>query len=64
MYGLGLFFCCVHVNNIAYRQIEMLLHDLSWISIFVQSFFSLSYLVFEIRLSKLNNNNNNENFEK
>ena len=36
----------------------MLLHDLSWIPIFVQSFISISYLGFEIRLLKLNNNNN------
>ena len=33
----------------------MLLHGLSWIPISVQSFI---YPVFEIRLSKLNNNNN------
>ena len=44
------------------------LHDLSWIPISVQSFISVSYLVFEICLLKLNdnnniNNNNNKNFE-
>ena len=58
MYGLGLF--------LVYGQIKMLLHDLSWIPIFVQSFISISYLVFEIRLLKLNDNNNNnqkKNFE-
>ena len=37
----------------------MLLHDLSWILIFVESFISVSFLVYEIRLSKLNNNNKN-----
>ena len=62
MYGLGLFFfviCCLHVNKTVYEEIKMLLHDLSWIPIFVQSLISISYLVFEIRLLKLNNNNNN-----
>ena len=43
----------------------MLLHDLSWIPTLVQSFISISYLVFEIRLLKLNNNNDNKkNFEQ
>ena len=53
MYGLGLFllfFCCL-------QTIKMLLHDLP---ISEQSFISVSYLVFEIRLLKLNDNNNNE----
>ena len=44
----------LHVNNIVYKQIVMLLHDLSTISIFVQSFIPISYLVFEIHLLKLN----------
>ena len=35
----------------------MLLHDLSWIPILVQSFISISYL---IGLLKRNNNNNNK----
>ena len=60
MYGLGLFFVvwlftCKHC---LYKQIKMLLHDLSWIPISVQSFISLSHLVFEIRIFKLNDNNN------
>ena len=50
MYDLGLFF----VVFVVYKQIEMLKHDLSWIPIFVRSF-SISYLVFEIRLLKLHN---------
>ena len=37
-----------------YKQIVMLLHDLSTILIFVQSFIPISYLVFEIHLLKLN----------
>ena len=53
----GAIFCCF---LIIYKQ-NMLLHDLSWIPIFVQGFISISYLVFEVRLSKLNNNNNNNN---
>ena len=39
----------------------MLLHDLSWIPISVQSFICISYTVVEIRLSKLNNKKNFEN---
>ena len=49
MYGLGLFFrCffCLLVNNIVYKQNIMLLHDLSLIPIFVQSFISVYFLVF------------------
>ena len=57
-WGFFLFFV---VNIIVYQEIKMLLHDLSWISIFVQSFTSISYPVFEIRLCKLDNNNNNNN---
>ena len=53
--------CCLHekqhVNNIAFKQINMLLHDLS---VIVQSFISVSYLVFEIRLSILKNNKDND----
>ena len=49
MYGRGLFF-------VVYKQIKMLLHDLSWIPIFVRSFISL---VFEIRLSELDNKKKN-----
>ena len=54
MYCLGLFV-------VVYEEIKMLLHDLSWIPISVQS---IPYPVFEICLSKLNkNNNNNKKFE-
>ena len=42
------------------QKINMLLHDLSWIPIIMQSFTPVSCLVFEIRQSKLNNNNNNK----
>ena len=54
-----------YIYNIVYKQNNILLHDLSWIPIFVQSFISVSFLVFEIRLSKLNNNTNDnkKNFE-
>ena len=70
MYRLGLFllFTCIQIEMGLFllftcKQIKMLLHHLSWISILVQSFISISYL-FEIFLSKLNNNNDNEkNFE-
>ena len=65
MYGLRkifVIFCCLQVNKIVYKKINMLLHDLSWIPIIVQSFNPVSCLVFEICLSKLNNNNN-KNFE-
>ena len=64
MYGLGqilVIFCCLQVNKIVYKKINMLLHDLSWIPIIMQSFNPISCLVFEIRQSKLNNNNNNNN---
>ena len=66
MYGLGqilVIFCCLQVNKIVYKKINMLLHDLSWIPIIIQSFNPLSCLVFEIRQSKLNNNNNKKNFK-
>ena len=36
MYGLGqilVIFCCLQVNKIVYKKINMLLHDLSWIPI-------------------------------
>ena len=52
MYGLGLFCDVICVIYIVYKEIKMLLHDLSWISISVQSFISISFLVFEIHLSK------------
>ena len=61
MYGLGqilVIFCCLQVNKIVYKKINMLLHDLSWIPIIMQSLNPVSCLVFEIRQSKLNNNNN------
>ena len=54
-------FGCLQVNKIVYKKINMLLHDLSWIPIIIQSFNPVSCLVFEIRQSKLNNNNNNNN---
>ena len=60
----GAICCCLHVNKIVYEEIKMLLHDLSWIPIFVQSLISISYLVFEIRLLKLNNNNNKKKKKK
>ena len=67
MYFLGqilVIFCCLQVNKIVYKKINMLLHDLSWIPIIMQSFTPVSCLVFEMRQSKLNNNNNNnKNFE-
>ena len=50
MYGLGLFllftvvFFCLHLNNIVYRQIKMLLHARSRIPNFVQSFISIIIL--------------------
>ena len=47
--------CCLHVNNIVCKQ--MLLHGRSLIPISVQSYISVPYLVFGIRLSKLNDNN-------
>ena len=60
MYCLGLFLV---VNKIiVYEEIKKLLHAGSPIPIFVQSFISISYLVFEIRVSKLNNNNKKNNF--
>ena len=37
------------------------MRTVSWIPIIVQSFIFVSYLVFEIRLSKLNNDNDNNN---
>ena len=37
---------CLHVNKTVYEEIKMLLHDLSWIPISVQSFISISYPVF------------------
>ena len=57
-------FCCLQINKIVYKKINMLLHDLSWIPIIMQSFTPVSCLVFEICLSKLNNNNNNNNNNK
>ena len=61
-------FICLYNNvlpgGLFVDEIKMLLHDLSWIPIFVQSLISISYLVFEIRLSKLNNNNNNNKKKK
>ena len=52
-------FCRLQINKIVYKKINMLLHDLSWIPIIMQSFTPVSCVVFEICLSKLNNNNNN-----
>ena len=54
-------FICLYHNVlpgaiVVYEKIKMLLHDLSRIPLSVQSFISISYPVFEIRLSKLNNN--------
>ena len=46
-----------------YIVYKMLLYDLSWIPIVMQSCISVSYVVFEIRLSKPNYNNNDNNFE-
>ena len=46
------------------QKINMLLHDLLWIPIIMQSFTPVSGLVFEIRLSKLKNNNNNNKKNK
>ena len=51
----GAICCSLHVNSIVYEEIKMLLNDLSWIPISVQSFISISYPVCEISLSKLNN---------
>ena len=62
MYDPGLFFvviCCLHVNNIVCKHDNMLLDGLLLILIAVQSYISVPYLVFEIRLSKLNDNNYN-----
>ena len=55
MYGLGQILVIF-----VYKKTDMLLHDLSWIPIMVQSFNPVSCLVFEI----LNNNNNNNNNNK
>ena len=57
MYGLGQIFGSLHVNKFVYEQ-NTFLHTGSWIPIFVQSFIFVSYLVFELGLVKLNNNNN------
>ena len=35
----------VHVIKIVYKEIKMLLHDMSWIPISVQSFISIYFLV-------------------
>ena len=59
MYGLGQILVIF-----VYKKTDMLLHDLSWIPIMVQSFNPVSCLVFEMRQSKLNNNNNNNNNKK
>ena len=52
MYSPGqilVIFCCLQVNKTFYKKINMLLHDLSWIPIIMQSFTPVSCLVFEIR---------------
>ena len=54
IYGLYHINCLYHL--VVYKNINMLLHDLSWIPIIMQSCTPVSCLVFEIRLSKLNNN--------
>ena len=53
--ALGYFvvICCLLVNKIVNEEIKVLLHDLSWIPISMQSFISISYPGFEIHLSKL-----------
>ena len=45
-----------------FKKIYMLLHDLSWIPIIMQSFTPASCLVFEMHLSKLNKKKK-KNFE-
>ena len=66
IYELHYINCLYHnvwpkANFLLFTKINMLLHDPSWIPIIMQSFTPLSFLVFEMRLSKLNNNNNNNN---
>ena len=67
MYGLRqifVIFYCLQVNKIVYKKNNMLLHDLSWIPIIMQSFTPVSGLVFEMRLSKLSNKKKKKkNFE-
>ena len=44
------------VKFLSFSKNKMLLHNLLWIPIIMQSFTTVSCLVFEMRLSKLNNN--------
>ena len=60
---LGIFSCLL-VNKFVYKQINMLLHTLSWIPTMVQSFIFIPCAVFEICVLKLNNNNNNDKKKK
>ena len=45
------------------KKINMLLHDLSWIAIIMQSFTPVSCLVFEVCQSKLNKKKKKTNIE-